>query len=211
MAKYLQGIIGAFSGKIGPVIGTSRNGVPYMKGKGKPRTGPVGETEGENRNKFASGHAWLKPLLSFLRVGFNGYSRTTYGYNAAKSYNFKHAMENGQMIPSKVKVSNGDLALSANLSVSLEENHLLQFSWSKDYVDGTNARDQIMVLVYQPESRTAIQEIHGAFRETGSQVLDILNAFAGQVIYVYAAFIAADRSRQSNSVYLGEFNTGKLS
>jgi hypothetical protein len=205
MAKYLQGIIGAFSGKIGPVVGSSRNGVPYMKGKGKPRTGPVGEMEGKNRNKFSAGHAWLKPLLSFLRVGFNGFSRTTYGYNAAKSYNFKHAMKDGQMVPALVRVSDGNLPLSAELSVSLEDNSKLQFSWSGDYVDRANARDQIMVLVYNPESRTAIQEVHGAFRETGSQLIDIFHEFTGQVIHVYAAFIAADRSRQSNSVYLGEF------
>jgi hypothetical protein len=205
MAKYLQGITGAFSGKIGPVIGSSRNGVPYMKGKGKPRTGPVGEKEGENRSKFTIGHAWLKPLLTVLRAGFNGYSRTTYGYNAAKSYNFKHAMENGQMIPSLVKVSDGNLPLSADLRVSLEEDFKLRLSWSGDYLEGANARDQIMVLVYHPESSTAIKEIHGAFRETGSQLMNLYKEFSGKVIYVYAAFIAADRSRQSNSVFLGEF------
>jgi hypothetical protein len=205
MAKYLQGIIGAFSGKIGPVIGTSRNGVPYMKGRGYPRTAPVLENEAKNRNKFAVAHAWLKPLLQVLRVGFNGYSRTTYGYNAAKSYTLKHAMEEGAVIPALVKVSYGDLQLPENLSVTLEENYSFQFNWSTEYTEPASRKDQIMVLAYHPESKTAIYEIHGAFRQSGSQGFEVYSDFKGKMIHVYAAFIAADRSRQSDSVYLGEF------
>ena len=221
MAKYLQGIMGAFSGTIGPVVGSSRNGVPYIKGKGKPRSGPVGETEAANMKRFAAGHAWLKPLLPLLRVGFKGYSQTTYGYNAAKSYNFKYAMENGQMIPARVKLSSGDLPLSENLTVTLETNpganangtaqannildRSLRFSWSADYIEGASNKDQIMVLAYHPESSTALQEIHGTFRESGEQRLRVTSDLAGKTIYVYAAFVAADRSRQSDSVFLGEY------
>ncbi|MDB5022180.1 MAG: hypothetical protein JWQ28_3307 [Pedobacter sp.] len=205
MAKYLQGIIGAFSGKIGPVIGSSRNGVPYMKGRGTPRSGPVGEKEAENRNKFAIGHAWLKPLLEVLRVGFAGYSRTTYGYNAAKSYNFKHAMENGQVIPAMVKISSGNLPLPEQLTATLEDNFTFRFNWSSAYTELADRKDQLMVLVYHPESRTAIYEIHGAFRESGTQLFDVSSEIKGKAVHVYAAFIAADRSRQSDSVYLGEF------
>lgn len=205
MAKYLQGIMGAFSGKIGPVIGTSRNGVPYMKGKGNPRTKPVGEHEAANRKRFATGHAWLKPLLEVLRVGFNGYSRTTYGYNAAKSYNFQHAMENGQIVPSRAKISSGNLALPETLGVTLEENLKLRFDWSSAYAASASRKDQIMVLAYHPESKTAIYEIHGAFRLSGTQTFELPKDFYGKNIHVYAAFIAADRSMQSDSVYLGEF------
>jgi hypothetical protein len=205
MGKYLQGIIGAFSGKIGPVIGSSRNGVPYMKGRGNPRTGPVPEKEAENRNKFSTGHAWLKPLLVVLRVGFHNYSRITYGYNAAKSYNFKHAMENGAMIPARVKVSFGDLPLPENLTATLESFDTFRFDWSTEYTEPASRKDQIMVLVYHPESKTAIYEIHGSFRQSGSQTFNVSSGFKGKTVHVYAAFIAADRTRQSDSIYLGEF------
>jgi hypothetical protein len=47
---------------------------------------------------------------------------------------------------------------------------------------------------------------NGAFRHTGIQTLDISTAFAGKTLQLYAAFIAADRSRQSDSVYLGAIN-----
>jgi Family of unknown function (DUF6266) len=39
-----------------------------------------------NRNKFAMAQAWLKPLLPFVREGFNGYGTTVEGYLTAKSW-----------------------------------------------------------------------------------------------------------------------------
>lgn len=208
MARYSNGINGAFSGKIGPVVGTSRNGVPYMKSKGNPRTAAATPAEQANRNKFSNAHAWLKPLLPVLRVGFNGYSETTYGYNAAKSYVLRNTMENGQVLPERVKISSGDLPVSPDISVNLTEDHKLQFSWSPEHVADASGKDQLMVLAYLPEKATAIYEIHGAFRETGAQVLDLVRDFADKVIHVYAAFVAADRSRQSNSIYFGPITVG---
>lgn len=201
MARYSNGITGPFSGKIGPVIGSSRNGVHYMKGKGDPRTSKASEPEQANRNKFSTVTAWLKPLLPLLRVGYQGYSRTSYGFNAAKSYTLLNSMENGEVLPERVKVSIGDLPLSADLTVSLIDDRKLQFNWATDHVATASGKDQLMVLIYHPESRTAIYEIHGAFRETGTQVISLVSDFIDKTIHVYAAFVAADRSRQSESIY----------
>jgi hypothetical protein len=203
MARYLQGINGVFIGKIGAVVGCVLNGTPYMRGKPKPRTGPVGTVEQGNRNKFSILHDWLQPLLPLLRVGFKNYSQQSYGYNAAKSYNLKHAMIDGNVLPEDIKLSMGDLPRSADLNVRLLDADKLLFQWNPAYLEAANYKDQIMVLAYHPESRTPIYELHGAFRETGSQVLRIFNEFAGKTIELYAAFISADRNSQSESVYLG--------
>jgi hypothetical protein len=203
MARYSNGINGPFFGKIGPVVGTSRNGVPYMKSKGNPRTTAATPAEQINRNKFSNAHAWLKPLLPVLRVGFKGCSPTSYGYNAAKSYVLRHTMENGQVLPERVKISTGNLPVSPDISVTVSEDRKLQFIWSPDLIADADAKDQLMVLAYLPEKATAIYEIHGAFRETGMQVLNLVNDFADKIIHVYAAFVAADRSRQSESIYFG--------
>lgn len=203
MAKYTEGITGAFSGKVGPVVGSSRNGVPYMKSKGNARTSLATGAELANRKKFSAAHAWLKPLLPLLRVGFKGYSQTSYGFNAAKSYLLKHAMENGQVVPEEAKISNGDLPQSAGLSVTLQDSYKLQFHWSPDYMDGTDPKDQLMTLAYHPESSTAQYVVHGAFRETGEQILALSRDFIDKTVHIYAAYVAADRNRQSDSIYLG--------
>jgi len=202
MAKYRQGINGVFVGKVGTVVGCVWKGIPYMRAKGRPRTSEPSEKEETNRNKFKIAHAWLQPLLNFLRVGFAGYTATSEGYNAAKSYNLKNAVLQGEVMPELVKVSYGDLPLSADISCELQENKL-HFSWSPDYIPETSNKDQAMVLAYHPESRTMVYDVHGSFRNVGHHVMDTYKAFLGQTVHVYAAFISADRTRQSNSQYLG--------
>lgn len=203
MAKYLQGINGIFIGKVGSVVGCVLNGTPYMRSKPRPRTGRVGATEQQNRDKFATMQAWLKPFLPLLRVGFRSPDSEFGGYNAAKSYNLKNAMEDGAVLPDHIRISMGDLTLSDDLGVSLTGTKSLIFEWDPAYIEGTDPKDQIMVLAYHPRSQTAIYFIHGAFRDSGVQELKIPSDFIGKSVHVYAAFIAADRSSQSNSLYLG--------
>jgi hypothetical protein len=202
MAKYLQGITGAFIGKVGPVVGCVRDGVPYMRSMGSPRTGPPTEDETKNRNKFAAAHVWLQPLLIFLRAGFAGYAPKVKGFQAAKSYNLKNATSQGVIVPELAKVSFGNLPISEELSVSYQDSKL-NFSWSTAALPETSIKDQVMVLAYHLESGVAIFDTHGAFRSMGSQVLDTYREFVGKTVHVYAAFVAADRSIQSDSLYLG--------
>lgn len=202
MAKYLQGINGVFIGKVGTVVGCVWKGIPYMRSKGNPRSGPPTEKESKNRENFASSHAWLQPLLLFLRAGFAGYSPTVQGYNAAKSYNLKNARIQGEIVPDLVKVSSGNLPLSQALTVDYQDAKL-HFNWSTADVPQTSAKDQIMVLAYHPETRTAIFDTQGAFRSMGNQILNTYHEFVGKTVHVYAAFVAADRSQQSDSLYLG--------
>jgi hypothetical protein len=205
MAKYLQGINGVFIGKVGTVVGCVWKGIPYMRSKGNQRTGPATESELKNRSKFAAAHNWLQPLLVFLRSGFAGYTETVTGFNAAKSYNLKNAMLNGQMIPELAKVSYGDLPLSEEISVICQDAKL-HFNWSTAELPGASLKDQIMVLAYHPESKVAIFDTQGAFRSMGNQILDTYSEFAGKTVHVYAAFVAADRGKQSDSHYLGAIN-----
>jgi len=202
MAKYLQGINGVFIGKVGTVVGCVWKGTPYMRSTGNPRTGPATEGELKNRSKFSTVHYWLQPLLVYLRAGFAGYSEKSAGFNAAKSYNLKHAMREGQIVPEQVKISFGELPLSENISVTCQDAKL-QFGWSTAHVKGTSMKDQIMVLAYHPESRTAVFDTQGSFRSMGNQMLDTYGEFRGKTVHVYAAFVAADRSKQSDSFYLG--------
>lgn len=192
-------------GKVGPVVGCIRNGKPYMRSKGKPRSSQTSEKEENNRNKFKIAHAWLQPLLVFLRSGFAGYSETAEGFNAAKSYNLKNAMTEAEVIPELVRVSYGELPLPETLQAELLDDQL-QVNWSTEHGLGASNKDQLMLLAYHPESRTALYEVHGAFRGMGMQLMDTYREFVGKTIHVYAAFVAADRSRQSNSLYLGRFD-----
>src|SRR5450755_3151065 len=180
MARIPNGIQGPVQGKVGTVIGSSRNGIPYIKGLYKNRTKSVSKKELANRKKFAAAQSWLLknsfvPDASGLRID-----------------------------PALVKLSFGNLPLPANLAVNLTETGDLKFTWDPAYKDGTDRSDQIMMLAYDVEKSHAVFNTTGQLRSTGTDILTLDRTY-GKNFHVYAAFNAYDRSRQSDSVYLGEW------
>lgn len=208
MGKLINGIYGSFEGKVGVVVGSSWKGIPYIKSAYKPRTKKVSDKELANRDKFARAQAWLKPLLPFVRQGFKGYSKTVEGYLAAKSYLLQHCFTGTppdiRIDPSLVMVSYGDLPLPAGIKVEKGKNGSPQFNWNKAAVEGTSGQDQVMLLAYDVDNKTAYYNLTGQFRSVGSDVL-VIDHTPGRIYQLYLAFTAADRSRQSNSIYLGEW------
>ena len=207
MATYTDGINGKFNGKVGTVIGSSWKGIPYMKSLHSKRTIPAHKDEQLNRNKFAMAHRWLQPVTDFVRAGYKGYTATVEGFLAAKSYLLKNAFEGegADMIinPALMKVSYGDLPLAENISAAKTSPNELQVTWDGSIKSGLHARDQVMILAYDIENGKARFNITGQFRYLGVDTLYIPPAIPERTYHIYAAFVAADRSRQSTSVYLG--------
>jgi hypothetical protein len=207
MAIYKNGANGTFSGKVGAIVGATWKGMPYMRALPSKRTSPLSETESSNRNKFSKAHHWLKPVLPFVRVGFKGYSATIEGFLAAKSYLLKNAFEhsgNGLVInPALVKVSHGELPLPGNITASQVHPEKVQFTWDTTAINKQNCFDQVMLLAYDTDNAIAYYHVPGQPRMNGTDELTIGPALFTRTLHLYVAFIAADRSRQSNSVYLG--------
>jgi hypothetical protein len=219
MARIFNGITGQFQGKVGTVVGATWKGIPYMRSRPKKRTAVVSKKESANRNRFAMAHKWLQPLTLFLREGFKGYTPTVEGFLAAKSYLLKNAFEGeGEHLvinPAKVKVSHGDLPLPENITAKVIGPNQIQFSWDTTTMPFDNRYDQAMVLAYDMEAeltrfnqKIALYELTGQFRSTGAHILNISPRDPEKedsvgTYHCYIAFVSADRSRRSNSVYLG--------
>ena len=209
MGRLINGILGAFTGTVATVIGSSRRGIPYMKGRHKARTKNVSESELQNRCKFAVAQAWLKPLLSVVREGFKNYSAKSQGFVSAKSYLYKHALkEEGGTVsidPSLMRISFGSLPISENAAVSITGSYELTLTWDPDSRESEYNRDQVLMAAYNIVEGRVSSVLTGQFRSVGKDILPISpESKPGAVLHVYIAFIAADRSRQSDSVYLGE-------
>jgi hypothetical protein len=207
MARMTNGLLGPVSGKIGPVVTSSRNGTPYVKSR-PVRRAPATEKEIANREKWKRTQAWVKPIREFVKAGFKNYSPKVQGYGAAVSYLRRHAFDsneaNSPINPAKMLVSFGDLPLPAGLFVWPEDQQL-HFSWNPDITDDVNPDDQAMLLAYDVSDAASVCfTTTGQFRKTGH---DMLPVFPCKTYQVYIAFSAADRSRQSDSVYLGEIKT----
>jgi hypothetical protein len=210
MARFTQGINGPFTGRVGTVIGSSWRGMPYMKSYHKERTTKISKKEQQNRNKFAMVHSWLQPLLPFVREGFKNYSLRSYGFNAAKSYLLKNAIEGVQpdifINPALVKLSAGSLPLSPGIVAEKSGPAEIRFSWDTAAVIDGSPDDQVMIVAYNVNIEfdpLLPYKVTGQFRSTGA---DTLKVDPGASYHLYLAFNAHDRSRQSDSVYLGEMS-----
>jgi hypothetical protein len=206
MAKLNNGILGPMTGKAGPLIGSSWKGIPYVKARPRKRTKRVGKDEAANRNKFGMAQYWLKPILGFVRQGFKGYTRTSEGFVAAKSYLLLNAVEettSGFVIdPALVKVSFGDLPLPENIAVGLVDEQYLQFTWDVTGSEGGSPADQVMLLAYDVIRKDAYYTTTGQFRKMGMDRL-MVSTMPETTYHLYFAMVAADRSSQSDSVYFG--------
>lgn len=217
MGTLVSGINGPIKGKVGTVHGSSRHGKSYIKGPHKKRTIKVKAKEKQNRTKFADAQSWLKPITDYVRQGFNGftYKDASQGFVAAKSHLLLNAFEGtgDQRVinPALARVSYGSLPLADQIKVEKLDERTLKFSWENIWEAGMDAYDQAMLLAYDIENADACIRITGQFRQLGEDILQVnyprvrnQQEKKEKTFHCYFAFVAADRSRQSDSVYLGQ-------
>ncbi len=207
MATIKNGIHGAFSGKVGKVVGYILKGQAVMRSVGKRTTKPTAK-ELLNREKFAVTQLWLKPLTDFLRVGFQDYQPTYEGFVAAKSYNYKHALQCTEdnkffINPELALVSFGQQPLPKEINVESREGEELVFTWSKE--EPYEYNDHVMVVAYDLDSR----EIRARYNTSIGQRKNGYATFKleqekGRAFHIYLAFVADDRKQRTNSKYLGK-------
>jgi hypothetical protein len=211
MASYKEGAMGPFHGKLGNIIGGTWKGKPYMRLRPDRRAKPS-PREQLNRDKFKTLHLYLQPLVDIVRAGFKGYSRMVEGYNAAKSYNLKNAftLVKGvyELDPAKVLLSYGTLRLPENISCELIDREL-HFTWENNQPASVeNPDDRTMLLAYQPGNKYGSEEYYTISGARRKEAKDMLLLKAPGTYHVYFALTDEERSRQSNSVYLGTVEVG---
>lgn len=208
MARIKNGILGGFSGKVGTVVGYKLGEESHMRSL-PVRHAKYTQNELLNMAKFKLVQEHLNPLKDFLKVGFNNYGTKTGGYRSAVSYTRKIALvsddEGFYIDPALLKVTGGVLPQAINPTVTFESPAHIRFSWDTSGIKYNYISDQAMLLIYDTEEKQVITTIfNGVFRNVGTQTIEVPEAFKGKEVDIYIGFVAADRSIQSNSQYLGK-------
>lgn len=207
MGTIKKGIIGGFSGKVGPVIGSSWKGKPYMKGRPEKVANPRTQAQLDHRGKFASVIQFLSPMKAFLSAGFIEMAIDMTAFNAAMSYNYHHAVKGiypGFSIDySIVRVSQGTLAGALNPRVSASEGQV-HFAWQNN-ADNMEVMDsdKALLLVYSPNLQKAVSIVGGNTRDSASQSIALPEVFSGHTLHCYLAFQNKEATAASTSQYLG--------
>lgn len=208
MGTIKQGILGGFSGKVGTVIGGSWKGISYMRSQAQNIKNPRTEAQMEQRSKFALTLAFLKPITSYVRIGFKTYATKQTAFNAAMSYICKNAVTGDYpdyaLDFSLALVSRGNLTPVANAAATAASGKI-NFSWSDNSGAG-NAQitDLAMPLVFNKDKGEAVFNTAAATRTDSTAEVSLPADWMGDKVQTYLGFISEDGKTVANSVYLGE-------
>ena len=208
MGKIAQGILGGLSGKVGNVIGGSWKGIDYIRIKPSSVANPRTVGQVNQRNKFTVTLEFIQAVKPFIQKGYKFLAVKKTAFNAAMSYVLNNAITgvepNFNVDYANALVSRGGLSAALNPSTDLATAGEVTFNWDDNSAEGNaNATDKAMLLVYNPSKKESIALTDGADRTVGSQIVSIPTTYAGDTVELFMAFITADGSQVSNSIYLG--------
>lgn len=208
MATMKNGLWGGFSGKIGNVVGVSRDGAFYL------RSLPVQVKKSESkkqfvqRSRFSVTQSFLQTCTPFLRIGFQSDAMAMRSaFNAAMSYNVRYAVKGEapyfEIDYPNVLVSKGPLPTSAILQASLSEG-VLHVQWDATCEGKATPHDQVMILVCNPQKKSAVYDLYTGKRGSLASQLQLPSQWQGDTIEAYIAFMSAnDFKLVSDSQYAG--------
>lgn len=207
MGTIKQGILGGFSGKVGTVVGSSWKGLSYMRGQAQSVKNPRTAKQMAQRDKFALALSFIRPIQSFIKVGFKTYAVHQSEFNAAMSYTLKNAIKG--TYPSftidyaQAMVSRGSLAKPLNIQKQNNDNEIA-VSW-QDNSGTANALDTdfAMIMAYNADKQEAVYDMTSTCRGDEGSSLRYPSDWVGDTVHVYLAFVSEDGTLVSDSDYVG--------
>ena len=207
MGTIKQGILGGFSGKVGTVVGSSWKGISYMRGQAQSVKNPRTAKQVAQRDKFSLALSFIRPIQSFIQIGFKTYAQKQSEFNAAMSYIMKNAIKGTYpsftIDYSQVMVSRGSLAKPLNIQ-KLNNDNEIAVSW-QDNSRTANALDTdfAMVLANNANNQEAVYVISSACRGDEGASLRYPSDWVGDTVHIYLGFVSEDGTLVSDSDYVG--------
>lgn len=210
MGLTKNGVLGTTTGKLKYLVYYELGCKNVVRVIGK-RTSPPTTGEERNMGKMRTLMALFSSIKPFLRAGFSSAAHgTAMNYhNLATSINRLNLVGLAERIPqlefNTLQLSMGNGLMPQAPAVTAEAGGL-KFSWSWDQEDFEAAEDQVMLMAYLPDQNTSVFETAGAKRSKAEDFLAMQPSYLMERLEVFISFISKDRSRVSNSMYLGRIN-----
>ncbi len=210
MGTYKKGVLGPFSGKIGTVIGSTWNGIEYMRSLPKASTKAATDLQLITRAKFGFANGFLGPIVGLLNLGFKAVAIGKTGFNMASSHLISEGITG--VYPdfvinyAKVLFSKGALEGVWSVAAVSSLTGQIEITWEDNSGSGTaKATDKLVALVYNPAKSKFVYTLeNGATRSAGADILAMPAQFAGDTVQLWIAFMSSDKTSFSTSMHVGE-------
>jgi len=212
MARINKGIFGPVSGRLGPVVGSTWKGIPYLREVSRKRKKKRPRTPGQlaNEAKFKYVNDWLVPFHPFLSIGFQNLAVQKTAIAAALSANYKTAFigtfPDIDIAYENLIISAGPLAPLGNPHAAFSSVDTVELTWTQNYHPGVVYNDQVMLVLYSEQLKYADGFVGGVNRAAQQYSFKINAKLPGQVLHAYISVTSLDRKQIANSIYLGKIN-----
>ncbi len=209
MARFLKGITGAYSGKVGSVIGSSWRSVDYIRSLSKPSNKPATEGQLTQRARFALAVSFLSPIKDLLKLGYSDamQARST-GYNKALqhllAYGVTGTYPSLELDYASVVIAKGSLANLMGVAWTESAPQEISVTWNTE-VNSFNAfaDDSVILLMYNKEKQF-FSILESATRNDGTLDFTFPSVYAGDHVVGWIFTGHRDGIKTSGSYYLGE-------
>lgn len=208
MGTYKKGILGSFSGKVGTVVGSSWNGIEYMRSLPKPSSKAPTDLQMLHRAKLGMATGFLQPISALVKIGYKSLAIRQTAFNVATSQLITEGITG--IYPDltidypKVLISKGNLTGAWGPAVTSAESKV-NVTWQDNSASGTaKPTDKAILLVYNPEKSQYVFITEGVDRSALAGSMDVPADFVGDTVHVWIAFISADKKTVSTSLYISE-------
>lgn len=209
MANYELGILGSFSGLVGPVVGATFRGKNVMRSR--PRKSKKKATSGQlaQRLRFAAVTHFLTPAKDILSEYFGTPFDAKSRYNLATSYHLQEAVEfdgtEAFILYNRALFSRGTLLAPQNLVAATQAGGVLELDWTDNSEQGSaKATDKLLVVVFEPVMATYEFYLNAGSRGDGTAAITLPAYLAGVQVQAWAFMASADDVLKTTSQYLGE-------
>lgn len=208
MGTYNKGILGAFSGKVGPVVGASWRGKDVLRSLPRKGNRVATATQLLQREKFTMVTGFLTPLNSVVGRYFGNNTGDKTRRNQAMSYLMREAIN--YVDPdlvwdfSKVLISRGDLLGLTGASAAVGAGESVDFTWTDNSGQGdAETTDKLVVVLYEETTKTSVHALNAGLRNQGTANVIVPAFLSGLTVQVWATFASTDDKLYATSQYLG--------
>lgn len=202
MGTYKSGILGAFSGKVGTVVGSSWNGIDYMRSLASHVANPRTAKQVENRNIFSLASSSLSPFSWAISKGFTKVSGQS-GWSRAIKANLK-IMET-YIVPSgpltfdytKLVLSSGTEAFSVSVTSGRDNDYNVQ--WTPPDLDSRFYATTLYFVVFNQTTKDV--EVYSSDTSTGSLTVELSGLITSETDKIVAYHFVSGPSVASSTGY----------
>lgn len=209
MATISKGILGGFSGKVGPVVGANWRGMDVIRSRPKSSKRTPSERQLEQQLKFKLAISFLQPIKNIQSRFFGSGSGVKSRVNLAVSYTISEAIQMVAGLPelifNKVLITRGELTSFQNAVLTTQPGGVLHLEWEDNSTQGDAApTDQVSIVCYCAELKN--WEIYEGIVMRSDLMADVtLPAYClGKTMEVYAFLNNEKQTAASTSLYLGQ-------